>query len=405
MAKGIYIGVSNKARKVTDVYIGISNKARKVTKAYIGVGGVARLCYSAYKGPALYTTLTLTTPRQGGVAVVTPDSNYALIMGGHYYTDLTTTPISTTTIIDSSLTVNDGGIQTNAATTGGSGGWVTQNSPTGLILYAGGRNAANEFPKTVTLFGYGSPSYGTGQDLRYGREDLSCASIDSKILFAGGKGSSGEISLVEAYDNTGTQLSFQGYLTVPVSDGVGVSIKHPTNGQYAVFGGGWNGSNAISYGYVDVFNNSLTKISCSSLTTARHSFAAAASDDYIVFGGGRSTTSNSTLYSAVDAYNSSLTKLSGISALSEARHSLAATSVDSYIMFGGGTYGITNVIDIYDAQLVRSTPCTLSARRHDLMAFSFPTQKYALFAGGYGYLDNANESFTMDTIDVLNIIE
>lgn len=192
---------------------------------------------------------------------------------------------------------------------------------------------------------------------------------------------------------------------MPVSDGVGVSIKHPTNGQYAVFSGGWNGSNATSYGYVDVFNNSLTKISCSSLTTPRHNFAGAASDDYIVFGGGRSTTSNSERYSTVDVYTSSLTKLSGISNLSKARHSLAATSVDSYIMFGGGTYGISNIIDIYDAQLVRSTPCTLSKARHDLMAFSFSTKKYALFAGGYGYLNNVNESLTMDTVDVLNIIE
>lgn len=403
MAKGVYVGVSSKARKVTDIYIGVSNKARKVTKAYIGVGGVARLCYSAYKGPALYTTIALTSPRRGSVAIAPTGLSSAMILGGHYYTDLITTPLSTTNIIYDSLTVTDAALNLNAATTGGSGGWVKQNSTSGIILYAGGADAANKCLKSVSCFGYGSPSYGAVQDLRQGRADLSCASTDSKILFAGGRTSSsgGEISLVEAYDNTGTQLSFQGFLTRPVSDGVGVSIKHPTNGQYAVFGGGWNESNATSYGYVDVFNDSLTKISCSSLTTARHSFAGAASDDYIVFGGGRSATSNATLYSVVDVYTSSLTKLSGISNLSQARHSLAATSVDSYIMFGGGTYRISNIIDIYDAQLVRSTPCTLSTARHDLMAFSFSTKKYALFAGGY----NVNESCVMDTVDVLNIIE
>lgn len=404
MAKGVYVGVSNKARKVTDIYIGVSNKARRVTKAYIGIGGVARLFYSAHKGPALYTTIALTAPRQAAVAVAPTNISFAMILGGHHYTGLTTTPLSTINVITDSLTVSDTASGLKVATTGASGGWVKQNSTSGIILYAGGVDAANTYPKSVSCFGYGA-SYGSVQDLRLGRAELSCASTDSKILFAGGRNSSGQISLVEAYDSTGTQLSFQGFLTVPVSDGVGVSIKHPTNGQYAVFGGGWNGSNSTSYGYVDVFNDSLTKISCSSLTTARHSFAGAASDDYIVFGGGRSSTSNSERYSTVDVYTSSLTKLSGISNLSKARHSLAATSVDSYIMFGGGTYGISNIIDIYDAQLVRSTPCTLSTARHDLAAFSFSTKKYALFAGGYGYLNNVNESLTMDTVDVLNIIE
>lgn len=38
-----YIGVNNKARKVTDAYVGFNGKARKVKKAYIGVDGVARL--------------------------------------------------------------------------------------------------------------------------------------------------------------------------------------------------------------------------------------------------------------------------------------------------------------------------------------------------------------------------
>ena len=43
MAKGIYFGVNNKARKVKGMYFGVNNKARKVTKGYVGVGGKARL--------------------------------------------------------------------------------------------------------------------------------------------------------------------------------------------------------------------------------------------------------------------------------------------------------------------------------------------------------------------------
>lgn len=47
MAKGIYVGVDNKARKATKAYIGIDGKARKIKKGYIGVGGVAKLFYSS----------------------------------------------------------------------------------------------------------------------------------------------------------------------------------------------------------------------------------------------------------------------------------------------------------------------------------------------------------------------
>lgn len=47
MAKAIYTGIGDKARKVKNLYIGIGDKARKVKKAYIGVNGVAKLFYSS----------------------------------------------------------------------------------------------------------------------------------------------------------------------------------------------------------------------------------------------------------------------------------------------------------------------------------------------------------------------
>jgi hypothetical protein len=46
MAKGGYIGVDDKARKIKKCYIGVDGVARKVKKAYIGVDGVARLIYT-----------------------------------------------------------------------------------------------------------------------------------------------------------------------------------------------------------------------------------------------------------------------------------------------------------------------------------------------------------------------
>lgn len=42
MAKNIFAGVNNVAKKPSAIYVGVNNKARKVKEVYAGVGGVAR---------------------------------------------------------------------------------------------------------------------------------------------------------------------------------------------------------------------------------------------------------------------------------------------------------------------------------------------------------------------------
>ena len=44
---GMWVGVSNVARKVKNIYVGVDGKARKVKAAWVGVGGVARLIYQS----------------------------------------------------------------------------------------------------------------------------------------------------------------------------------------------------------------------------------------------------------------------------------------------------------------------------------------------------------------------
>jgi hypothetical protein len=45
MAKGIYNGVGNVARKVATPYVGVDNVSRKVIDGYIGIDNVARKCF------------------------------------------------------------------------------------------------------------------------------------------------------------------------------------------------------------------------------------------------------------------------------------------------------------------------------------------------------------------------
>lgn len=42
MAKDIFVGINNQARKVKNLYIGINGKARKVVSGYCGVNGIAK---------------------------------------------------------------------------------------------------------------------------------------------------------------------------------------------------------------------------------------------------------------------------------------------------------------------------------------------------------------------------
>lgn len=45
MAKNVFVGNNQTAKKVSNIYIGVANKARKVKKAYVGINGVARQFY------------------------------------------------------------------------------------------------------------------------------------------------------------------------------------------------------------------------------------------------------------------------------------------------------------------------------------------------------------------------
>ena len=78
MAKKVYVGVNNVARKVKKMYIGIDGKARRVKKAYIGVNGVARLFYQLVEIP-INTTYTFT---EDGTFTVPADGRYQIELHG-----------------------------------------------------------------------------------------------------------------------------------------------------------------------------------------------------------------------------------------------------------------------------------------------------------------------------------
>lgn len=46
MAKQVYVGVDEKARRIKKIYVGANGVAREVKAVYVGVDNKARLCWS-----------------------------------------------------------------------------------------------------------------------------------------------------------------------------------------------------------------------------------------------------------------------------------------------------------------------------------------------------------------------
>lgn len=86
MAKGAYIGVGGKARKVKNLYIGVDGKARKVKKAYIGVNGKAQPFYSssAYGETwTVYNTMPATSVEYQVIALAYGNGMFVGVCGGN----------------------------------------------------------------------------------------------------------------------------------------------------------------------------------------------------------------------------------------------------------------------------------------------------------------------------------
>lgn len=248
----------------------------------------------------------------------------------------------------------------------------------------------------------------TPTELSQARSCLAATTIGDYALFGGGWDGSYRSSVVDAYDQTLTR-------TTPTSlSQAREYLAATSNGSYALFGGGDYFSSYRS-SVVDAYDTSLTRTTPTSLSQARYRLAATSVGNYALFGGG----SGSSYSSVVDAYDTNLTRTTP-TALSLERRNLAATTVGDYALFGGGEKdGIaSSVVDAYDTSLTRTTPTALSLERCNLAAASVapeggsnPQSGYALFGGGYYYdsgytypavVDAYNTSLTRTTPTALS---
>lgn len=362
MAKGMYIGVDSKARKVKKMYVGVGGKARKVKKGYIGVGGKARLFFSSgpYQGEATAMSIA-----RGDFAAANA-GNYLLFAGGWtggYYSD----GYTVTNVVDAY----------NAS--------LTRSTPTALTTARS--ELAGAWVGTSALFygGYVSSSY-HGERTWYNASltktqtsstRWSCATGGSwsgkAIIAGGGERSSSPSDYLWKYDELGTTGS---------GSGMGYSAMFPavaTNSSYLVVaGGGGTSDSSKPIATAMGFNSSFTRTTATSLSVARAVPTGGTIGSYAVITGGHNS-SDATAYKIVDAYNTSLTKTTADNMSYNHYWKHQCVTLNGLLIVYGGASGH---VDCYDASLTHTIEDAPALSNANTRMAAGVIGDYGLFAGG-----------------------
>lgn len=297
MAKKMYIGANNVARKVKKQYIGVDGKARKVKKGYIGVGGVARPFFS------------------GGQLV--------------YYGALSTQP----------------NICTNAAATVGD-----------YAVYAGGSTGNQQIARQTNAYDK-NLVHSSPLSLSSAMTDLSAASTKDYMFLVGGTTS----TITGSQSGTTTVVSITSFATAITASLTQTTVSTlatkrayaggvALNEKFAFFGGGTtdtafqNPTNAL-----DVYDNNLVRTKLDSLGYITYNPATASNGKYAFFAGGH-------LKTTVMAFDENFVRTS-VAALPRQTQSTAGVSFGKYAMFGGGNAGSSTqcpYVSIIDENLVKT---------------------------------------------------
>ena len=273
-----------------------------------------------------------------------------------------------------------------------------QNAGTGTFAVGGSAysSSARKIKKAyIGIGGVARPCWSGGELAYYGtitalsvaRRSLAAATVGNYALFGGGYSNSGYSDAVDAYNDSFTRSAPQ------VISRYRYDLAATTLGNYAMFGGGVDNS---PKNQVDVYNSSLTFSSAPGLYSARYILAATSIGNYALFGGGHNGSKG---VSVVDAYDSSLVRTLPTE-LSKLRYYLSATSVGDYALFGGGN-SASSVVDAYNKSLTRSTPTALSTGRSSPAATT--VGNYALFGGGFTNGTTTSSScVASNVVDVYN---
>lgn len=377
MAKGIYVGIDNKAKKIKNLYVGVGYLAKRITKAYVGVGGKARLCYCldyiAYYG----TAENLLVGRSNLAAASTSD--YAIFGGGRGNYEWS---LMTTDFYDANLTKTQGSylsdLRFNLAA-------VSSNNK---AFFAGGQYSYTGFLNNVEIYNTYNSYYTSS--LRYNKAELGASKVGNYALFAGGA------TTGSMHDNTasvdGFDTSSIRTLVTDLSEARS-SLGGANTPSYALFAGGIN-TTGNGTNRVDAYNSSLTQSLPDTIKNSVRSVGASAGKKALFFAS-----------NAVTAFDDSLTSYLVQNVVTPNRSSPFCCSLDDFAIFAGGVDTSSDnhlsQVFVFDSSLSKTFPQELSAGRSGGAATSIG--EFALFGGGYTSSGDGTGLPVTNVVDVYKV--
>lgn len=296
------------------------------------------------------------------------------------------------------------------------------------------------------FFSTGGNYVGTISSLSYARNSIASATVGNTAIFAGGHNSNRGRAEVDAFNSSLVRSTFDPLGNYKRGNMAGVS-----NSSYAIFAGGnnsydddaWSSIDAYTYngghlvnpssvggdmfngggvrlgnsnnvmiggGYGDgrnlnifnriyrVFDINFAYITYTTNGAKITHFACANNSTYGVFAGGfNDSNGNYTPRNLVQCWDASIVRHTTTS-LSTSRGKLSGAKIGEYMLFAGGSgeSGKSSVVDVYDSNLVRSVLTLSSSRSGDA---GISVDGYAFFGGGeQNVADTFDVSLTRETI-------
>lgn len=353
MAKKVYFGAGNRARRCRRIYVGVGDTARLVTHGYIGVNGIAQEFWSGgvleYEGAAPDMTIGRYD------AASTSLDGYALIGGG-------TNDIADIDIYSPSL------VHTSAAVLSSKRYYAAATTVGGHTLFAGGGFNSGDSTADVVDSNFVAC---TPLALSTAKIRPAATTVGNWALILG----DGVVDCISSQLIAGTPIvsSLYEYGTNPPPAAV-------TIGDHAVFAGFYKNGHLNT---VAAYSSALVAASPAPLSVARTEIGAAANGEYALFAGGRNSNETpANIGRRIDVYDKNLTKRQNMT-LKSGREGAAAASANGYMVFAGGiingTYSASPDVDGFDSTL---TAVDLPASAPRAAHTAAVAGDYILIAGG-----------------------
>lgn len=361
MAKAVYIGVQNIARKVKKVYIGVNGIARKVKKMYIGVAGIARCIYSGELGYNGYLT-----PNYGTTTweyTLTKNRNYMICNEGNRSQD---NPYTNVYAYDKNLTKTQ--IESLAQVRIGTVGGKHPNANLAAFMGGGYYSGSSTYDyRSGYIDMYDTNlSHTYTESTGWKRSGPTPGYVGNYSLFI--KGFNGNY-YTDENDIVCLNVTTGGAMLVSTTEEAPASVKRPisatnSNNTLCFFAGGVRYSSSTTYYYDKVYtiNDNLTISTAAGLATKGLSSSATFVGDYVIIGPGTRRTK------AADVYDQYGTKLQVLTFPNS--YSVACNINDTALFINMGSSSIGLLIDKNLAQSDISISNTQSSYGDDHIVFN-----------------------------------